>query len=404
MAKPQSGNIFYNRTTDRPRVALRVGERDLLTTDDGSSPTGVAGGDLSGTYPNPTVEALGTSGTAVNVGAAAAPSAGQTLVATDATHATWQTVSGAPSGAAGGDLGGTYPNPTVEALGTTGTAVNVGATAPGTVGQVLTLTDATHATWQDGIQNLLNEYWCRDSSITYGALTEECTGSLNAGWSVKEWSTWTVPTNGGVVDSTSPPSANNYKITTNARRSWLMVHPAPSGTGVDLAVLLGSFTYASGGFQFRTRITSSIITDVTTTNGVSRLYICKNSAGNPDVSNNMFFGYANTMTGGNSQTIVVGDISGGGTTVRATYGVTQTAFVAQDDFELIVLGSGAVGTITVKCYLRGPTGTRFLGSASISANVGDTLRLVWRVTSTNSDTNIYAMDYFRQYPDLKITP
>lgn len=78
----------------------------------GSNPTGSAGGDLGGTYPDPAVVAvqgITVSGTA--------PTTGQVLTATSTSAAAWADIGGggAPSGPAGGDLGGTYPSPTVVA-------------------------------------------------------------------------------------------------------------------------------------------------------------------------------------------------------------------------------------------------------------------------------------------------
>jgi hypothetical protein len=80
----------------------------------GTTPGGAAGGDLTGTYPDPQIARI--HGRAV---LNSTPNAGD-VITWDAVNSRWAPlpVSGTavPSGPAGGDLSGTYPNPTVAKI------------------------------------------------------------------------------------------------------------------------------------------------------------------------------------------------------------------------------------------------------------------------------------------------
>ncbi|MFE2712227.1 beta strand repeat-containing protein [Streptomyces mirabilis] len=103
-----------------------------------------AGGDLSGTLPSPTVAKV--NGVAVS----GTPATGYVPTATGTTAATWQALPVATTGAQGivqlaGDLGGTGASPSVLAV--------HGVTVPGSpvVGAVLTATGSATAAWQSPV-------------------------------------------------------------------------------------------------------------------------------------------------------------------------------------------------------------------------------------------------------------
>lgn len=146
-------------------------------------PTGAAGGDLAGSYPNPSVHALNATAFTNLV----APLAGQILTAQSGTNMAWENKTAAPLnlppiGPAGGDLGGTYPNPQVKSV-TLTSALPIGQ--GGTGSSALSFVDLTSDQSISGVKTFVGTLTVPTPSGLTDAATKGYVDGISAGIQIK---------------------------------------------------------------------------------------------------------------------------------------------------------------------------------------------------------------------------